>query len=104
MDTITYELGALVPHSETTGVDFVRLEMSKYEHSPLALVWYTTAANPRERGARIDLQKQAFLDDFDDINRGSLNAEARLIVQFVHSCRIAETRAIIAHTEGASAW
>jgi hypothetical protein len=87
MEKLTYFLTGVIPHSEMTGVDFTRIEMLEYETSPLALVWYRTFRDPAERGARIDLQKQVFLDDFESgtIDRNAFAAEAHLIVQFVHS-------------------
>jgi hypothetical protein len=85
MDTVIYELAGRVPDSKMAGIHFVRLEMARFESSPLALVWYTSSENAEERGSRIDLQKQAFLDDFDQYDRGSLDAEAKLIVQLVNS-------------------
>lgn len=91
METIRYELRDIVPHSQSTGVDFVRLEMPR-ESSPLALVWYTNATTSEERGSRIDLHKQAFLDDFGNVDRSLLSAEAKLIVNFVNS-RITSQRA-----------
>jgi hypothetical protein len=91
METTSYQLIGVVPHSNTTGIDFIRLEMPKYESSSLAVVWYRLSKSSEERGARIDLQKQVFLDDFENFDRGSLNAEARLIVQFVHSRKARRT-------------
>jgi hypothetical protein len=84
METVIYELAGRVPDSKAAGIHFVRLEMPA-ESSPLALVWYTSSGNAEERGSRIDLQKQVFLDDFDDYDRASLDAEAKLIVRLVHS-------------------
>jgi hypothetical protein len=86
METDIYYLAGRVPDSKVAGIHFVRLEMPRSaESSPLALVWYTSSGNTEERGSRIDLQKQVFLDDFDDYDRASLEAEAKLIVRFVHS-------------------
>jgi hypothetical protein len=85
METLTYDLSEIVPISLATGVKFARLEIPKYESLALGLVWYTIWDEHQERGARIDLQKQAFLDDFGEIERGKLNAEARLVVNFISS-------------------
>ncbi len=84
METVGYELRGVVPPS-STGIRFVRLEMTRGEFSPLALVWYTLPSDTQERGARIDLQKQIFIDDFGENDRGSFGAEARLIVSFLNS-------------------
>jgi hypothetical protein len=84
METMTYELLGNIPHSEMTGIDFVRIEMLRNERSPLAVVWYRMKGGTEERGARIDLDKQVFLDDFGSFERAALNAEAQLIVHFVH--------------------
>jgi hypothetical protein len=63
--------------------------MAKSEYLPLAVVWYTTPGNPAaQRGARIDLQKQIFLDDFAQFDRSSFSHEARQIVAFVHSLAV----------------
>jgi hypothetical protein len=96
METITYELAGLVPESNSegiraAGIKFVRLEMA-IESSPLALVWYTVSGSAAVRGSRIDLEKQVFLDNFGDCDRGSLNAEAKWIVRYVNSTR--STRAM----------
>lgn len=85
METTTYELGAVVPFSVTTGVRFIRLEMARNEFFPLAIVWYTSNVNPSEQGARIDLQKQVFLDDPGGTDRSTFGAEAALIVAFLHA-------------------
>ncbi len=85
METVIYELAGRVPDSKAAGIHFVRLEMPRFESSPLALVWYTSSGNAEEHGSRIDLQEQVFLDDFDDYDRASLDAEAKLIVRLVHS-------------------
>lgn len=83
--TVKYNLRAVVPESQL-GVAFVDIEMLTAEDSPLAVVWYTTGQEPfKEKGARIDLEKQAFLDDFGTVSREQLRATARLIVKFVHS-------------------
>jgi hypothetical protein len=79
-----------------TGIDFVRLEFLRSEPSPLALVWYRMPDSTEERGARIDLQKQVFLDDFGPFERGKLNAEAQLIVHLVHSYATSVVR-VVAH-------
>jgi hypothetical protein len=85
METIAYELRGMIPHSEITGVDFIRVELLRRERSPLAVVWYKMQGSTEERGARIDLDKQVFLDDFGSFDRGTLNAEAQLIVHLVYS-------------------
>jgi len=95
METQTYDLSEVIPISLATGVRFVRLEVPKYESLPLGLVWYTIWDTHEERGARIDLQKQAFLDDFGEIDRSELNAEAKLVVNFMAS--LATRQAIAAH-------
>jgi hypothetical protein len=86
MNTATFDLHNVIPHSEGTDIDFVRIEMLRGEYSPLAVVWYRTPDQPEPTGARIDLQKQAFLDDFGSVDRAMLNAEAKLIVHFVRDC------------------
>jgi hypothetical protein len=80
METISYPLHGVVPHSEINRVEFTRIEVLKHESSPLAVVWYRVGEEPREKGARIDLQKQAFLDDIGDTDRTELSAQAHLIV------------------------
>ena len=86
METITYELRGVIPHSTLTGVDFQRIEMPAHEYLPLALVWYTLRGETEERGSRIDLDKQVFLDSFGEFENSGFNAEAQLVVQFVRSC------------------
>ena len=83
METVNHTLRGVLPHPKT-GVDFVRLEMLKKESSPIALVWYKTSHETKEKGARIDLDKQVFLDDFGTVDRGAFANEARLIVRFLH--------------------
>lgn len=86
MNTIIYALGSVIPPSRhATGIHFVQLEMMQSEYSPLAVVWYTVDGEAELRGARIDLQKRAFLDDFGPNDRSGFGAEARLIVDFLNS-------------------
>ena len=75
-------LGEFVP----SGFDFRRIEMLDEDGSPIALVWYgSTPSSDKEWGARIDLQKQVFLDDFvGDVDRLQLRDCARKIVQFIY--------------------
>jgi hypothetical protein len=87
METISYPLHGAVPPSETSGVNFIRIELLRHESSPLAVVWYTVRNEARERGARFDLQKQIFLDDIGDIDRSELSAEAHLIVAHLFVAR-----------------
>lgn len=84
METLSYDLADAVPRS-ATGVRLTRLEMAKDVSLPLALVWFTTWTDQQERGARIDLQKQAFLDDFGDVGRELMRGEAEMIVSFLSS-------------------
>ena len=63
-----------------SGFNFLRIERLD-EHSPLALVWYTLAGNDKEIGARIDLHKQVFLDEFGVHDRAKLAHAAALIVK-----------------------
>ena len=91
METISYDLQGVVPMSMATGVKITRLEIPKHGNTPLVLVWYTVWDDLQERGARIDLHKQVFLDDFGDIDRANLNAEARLVVNFMSSLATRQT-------------
>ena len=84
METVTYDLRGVLPGS-FANVEFLRIEVPKSEPIPLALVWFNTPDNPRERGVRIDLQKQIFLDDFGALGRDSLRNQAREIVEFLSS-------------------
>ena len=83
---VNLSLEGVMPEYEGTGFEFHRIEMMEDEGSPLALVWYTTLGqHPRkELAARIDLQKQVFLDDFGNIDRAKFDLAARQIVLFVH--------------------
>jgi len=83
METVKHELMHAVPPSVSTGVTFVSLEQAVSESLPLALVWYTTRDNSTPRAARIDIDKQVFLDDFGPIDRSALVNEAELIVNFL---------------------
>jgi len=76
----------VVPELVPAGFDFRRIEMLDEEAAPIALVWYATAPNsPKEWGARIDLHKQAFLDDFaGNVDRLQLRDCARKIAFFVY--------------------
>jgi hypothetical protein len=91
METISYDLQAMVPMSTATGVKITRLEIPKYGATPLVMVWYTIWDDRQERGARIDLHKQVFLDNFGDIDKSNLNAEARLVVNFMSSLATRQT-------------
>ena len=75
----------VIPEFVPAGFDFRRIEMLDEEDAPIALVWYASSPNsPKEWGARIDLHKQAFLDDFvGDVDRLELRDCARKIVLFV---------------------
>ena len=74
------------------GFEFRRIELMEEEGSPLALVWYTTLRDPREEiGARIDLQKQVFLDDFGNLDRSKFNFAAQQIVLLVHRQQVRPT-------------
>ncbi len=103
METIIYDLSSRVPASKAAGIHFVRLEMPVFESSPLALVWYMSSGNVQERGSRIDLQKQVFLDDLDNHDRASFDAEAKLIVQLVNSLVTQPAQAMVGHTAARSA-
>lgn len=83
METVKHDLAQAVPPSVSTGVTFVSLEQAVSESLPLALVWYTTRDNSQQRAARIDIDKQVFLDDFGPVDRSLLTNEAELIVNFL---------------------
>jgi hypothetical protein len=91
METISYDLRGVVPTSTATGVKITRLEIPKYEATPIVMVWYTIWDDREERGARIDLHKQIFLDNFGDVDKSHLNAEARLVVNFMSSLATRQT-------------
>ncbi|MDQ2711697.1 MAG: hypothetical protein M3Y72_01980 [Acidobacteriota bacterium] len=88
METVTYDLRGVLPDS-FADVEFLRLELPKSKPIPLGLVWFTTPDSQEERGARIDLQKQVFLDDFGLASRESLCNQARMIVEFSRVHRLA---------------
>jgi hypothetical protein len=69
---------------KNSGLNFLRIERLD-EDSPLALVWYTLAGSDKEIGARIDLHKQAFLDEFGVHDRAEMAPAARLIVEHLQS-------------------
>ena len=82
---INVSLKDVLPEHVRAGLDFKRIELMEEDSSPLALVWYTTLSDPhREIGARIDLDKQAFLDDFGSHDRLEFRPAARQIVEFLH--------------------
>ncbi len=89
METVTYDLRGVLPGSSAK-VEFLRIEVPKSEPIPLALVWFNTPDNPEERGVRIDLQKQIFLDNFGAVDRESLRNRAREIVDFLFSSQAHE--------------
>lgn len=103
METVTYGLEGVIPSSKAK-VEFLRIELLKNEASPLATVWFRGPDDTHERGARIDLQKQIFLDDFGKVSRSELMAEARLIVSFLYkfSRTPVPPFSIGAHAEGTS--
>ncbi len=49
-------------------IEFLRVEkpVGKYSHAPFVLVRYSLAGEEQEYGLRLDLDKQVFLDHFDD--------------------------------------
>ena len=82
---INVSLKDVLPDYAQTGFEFRRIELVEEEGFPLGLVWYTRSRDPQaETGARIDLQKQVFLDDFGDEDRSKFNAAAQEIVLFLH--------------------
>ena len=62
------------------GLKFLRVELSDEESAPIGVVWCQELPGGPERGARIDLQKQTFLDDFGSYDRAKLGPAARTIV------------------------
>ena len=83
METRSYDLSLELSKPSHKGVRFLRIEMAGAGFSPLALVWYELPDHSyREHGARIDLQKQVFLDDLNGISRELYEEEARAIVAF----------------------
>ncbi len=85
MTTVSVSLKDVLPEHMRAGFDFKRIELMDDDSSPLALVWYTTSNDPTsEIGARLDLDKQAFLDDFGMHDRLEFRPAARQIVEFLH--------------------
>ena len=85
MTTVNVSLNEILRDHAQAGFDFKRIELLDDDVSPLAVVWYTTPSDPNmEIGARIDLDKQAFLDDFGTHDRLEFRPAAREIVEFLY--------------------
>ena len=85
MTTVSVSLKEILRDHARAGFDFKRIELMDDDVSPLALVWYTTLSDPgKEIGARIDLDKEAFLDDFGTHDRLEFRPAAREIVEFLY--------------------
>ena len=70
-----------LPEHVQAGFEFRRIELLDEEGFPLGLVWYKDPKDPKpESGARIDLHKQCFLDDFGSVDRLTLKPAAEQIV------------------------
>ena len=66
---VIHSLEEVLPEYKLSGIAFNRIELLEEEASPLALVWYTGLGGTRgESAARIDIQKQVFLDDFGTVD------------------------------------
>lgn len=92
MEIVSYQLHGVVPSSVSAGVEFRRLEMARHGASPLAIVWYA-APGGGEAGARLDLDKEAFLDDFGETGREALALAAHKISEFAYS--VATSRHVV---------
>lgn len=81
-EILTIDLRNQIP---TTGkVEFLRAETAAKQRTPFVLIRYALNGTEQKEGLRLDLDKRAFLDHFEDSSlEATVAKEARTLAEFI---------------------